>query len=129
MDESDRKRLREILSQKPELSKFFQAENNEQEEKEKKGEKNQFKTIISQNQNNNDNLFYQHNQKKEKLEEDKILNESFLNLRKHSPEVLADYEVQKHMKNLKFIGEYNRWSLKLVQKWLSEFYSSNKIMI
>jgi hypothetical protein len=59
----------------------------------------------------------------EKTNEEKKLNESFIKLRESNPQVLADHEAEAHIQNLRDIGEYNRWSLKLVQKWLTGFYS------
>ncbi len=59
----------------------------------------------------------------EAKEENKKLDQTFFKLRKSNPHVLADLEAEEHMQNLKDIGEYNRWSLKLVQKWLGGFYT------
>ena len=59
--------------------------------------------------------------------EDKKLDESFKKLRQNNPQVLADFEAEEHIQNLRDIGEYNRWSLRLVQKWLTGFYTGKKI--
>ncbi len=56
-------------------------------------------------------------------EEYKKLNQRFKELRNSHSMTQADKEAEQHMSNLRDIGEYNRWSLKLVQKWLVTFYN------
>lgn len=56
-------------------------------------------------------------------EEFKKLNQRFKDLRNSHSMTQADKEAEQHMSNLRDIGEYNRWSLKLVQRWLITFYN------
>jgi hypothetical protein len=73
--------------------------------------------------NNKYSLIINSNSQIKKDNEEKKLNESFIKLRQNNPQVLADYEAEEHIQQIRDIGEYNRWSLKLVQKWLGGFYT------
>ena len=93
-------------------------------------EANKSKLNISNNKQNeqslkNEDLNCSTNLKKQI--EDKKLDESFKKLRQNNPQVLADFEAEEYIQNLRDIGEYNRWSLRLVQKWLTGFYTGKKI--
>lgn len=61
----------------------------------------------------------------EQKEEYKRLNQKFKELRTSHSQTLADKEADAYIGNLRDIGEYNRWSLKLLQKWLITFYNGN----
>ena len=61
----------------------------------------------------------------EKIAEYKRLNERFKELRSSNLATKADKEAEEYIANLRDIGEYNRWSLKLTQKWLMKFYNGN----
>jgi hypothetical protein len=50
------------------------------------------------------------------------LNEKFQDMRKYYKNTALDIEAERYIHELKLIGEYNRWSLKLVQRWLLGYY-------
>lgn len=102
------KNLEDEILKNSKFAKFFVNDN---------GSENSEK---STNIENSESL---HHQLIEKVKEEKKLNESFIKLRESNPQVLADYEAESHIQNLREIGEYNRWSLKLIQKWLTGFYT------
>jgi len=62
----------------------------------------------------------------EKIAEYKRLDERFKEIRSANLATKADKEAEEYIANLRDIGEYNRWSLKLTQKWLMKFYNGNK---
>jgi hypothetical protein len=51
------------------------------------------------------------------------INKKFRELRKKHSNLNVDAEAEEYIQKLRDIGEYNRWSLRLVQKWLSIFYN------
>lgn len=57
------------------------------------------------------------------------LNKSYDELRKSHPYLKADREAEEYINNLRDIGEYNRWSLKLSQQWLVSFYASKILKV
>jgi len=61
--------------------------------------------------------------------EKEIINKRFNELRKKHKNLSVDSEAEEHIQNLRNIGEYNRWSLKLIQKYLTIFYQGKKIVI
>jgi hypothetical protein len=50
------------------------------------------------------------------------ISEKFRDLRKYYKTTALDIEAEKYIQELKLIGEYNRWSLKLMQLWLTKYY-------
>jgi hypothetical protein len=124
MNDSNINKVKEIFSQNPKYAKYFSEEEKVSTNNKENTKNIESKTIISSN-NNAKKLFPEPIEQKNKLEEEKLLDQKFIKLRMLSPQVLADYEVEKHMQNLRDIAEYNRWSLKLIQKWLTDFYTSN----
>ena len=68
------------------------------------------------NQNINTNL------SEAELKHKEQINEKFRDLRKYYKNTAMDIEAEKYIQELKLIGEYNRWSLKLIQLWLTKFY-------
>ena len=69
-------------------------------------------------QNNNENS----SNYSEINENDKIeINNRFHELRKKHTNLNVDAEAEEHIQKLRDMGEYNRWSLKLIQKWLFIF--------
>jgi hypothetical protein len=65
----------------------------------------------------------------EQKAEYKRLNERFKELRGSHSLTKADREAEEYLSNLRDIGEYNRWSLKLTQKWLMKFYNGNYLYL
>lgn len=55
------------------------------------------------------------------------IDKEFSELRKSYPYLKADQEAEEYISHLRDVGEYNRWSLKLCQKWLFQFYKSKII--
>jgi hypothetical protein len=55
-------------------------------------------------------------------EENKKIDERFQELRKSHKNLKIDREIEDYMSNLRDIGEYNRWSLRLTQRWMKDFY-------
>ncbi len=51
------------------------------------------------------------------------IDKSFDSIRNSYPQLLADRDAELYMENLRDIGEYNRWSLKITQQWLKTFYN------
>lgn len=60
-------------------------------------------------------------------EENEKINLRFKELRKKYKYIAADREVDDYITNLRDMGEYNRWSLKLSQLWLTEFFNKGKL--
>jgi len=55
-------------------------------------------------------------------EQNKKLDQKYLEIKKTHNIDVAESEAERHISNLRDIAEYNRWSLKLIQKWLLSFY-------
>jgi hypothetical protein len=55
-------------------------------------------------------------------EENVQINEKFRDLKKYYKNTALDIEAERYIEELKVLGEYNRWSLKLMQRWLLTFY-------
>jgi len=55
------------------------------------------------------------------------INRRFQELRKKHINLNVDSEAEEFIQKLRDIGEYNRWSLKLIQKWLTLFYHGKNI--
>jgi hypothetical protein len=57
--------------------------------------------------------------------EDKNYYKKYSEIRNSYSYIKADKEAEDYISNLRDIGEYNRWSLKLAQKWTSSFLNGN----
>lgn len=97
---SDEKILREAMKNSK-LRRFVKFDNEE---------------INNNNDNSNINDEYNPQVKEE-------INKRFQELRKKHLNLNVDSEAEEYIQKLRDIGEYNRWSLKLIQKWLTIFYN------
>jgi len=71
---------------------------------------------INNNKNNSNTTKYDSEVKE-------VINKKFQELRKMHLNLNVDNEAEEYIQKLRDIGEYNRWSLKLIQKWLTTFYN------
>jgi hypothetical protein len=88
-------------------------------------------TSDSEEQKFNNNINDNTTQSQEKIEENKYeqntkFNERFNELRKDYKSIEADKEAEAYINELRNRGEYNRWSLKLIQRWLLMFYQGKR---
>jgi hypothetical protein len=83
--------------------------------------------IFKQNKQNNNKPEADESINKDK--NDNKYNKKYKELRKNNKSLRADTEAEQYIENLRDIGEYNRWSLKLVQNWLHLFYKGKSIII
>jgi hypothetical protein len=51
-----------------------------------------------------------------------IINAKYTEVKTKYQNTSLDIEAEKYISNLRLVGEYNRWSLKLIQKWLISYY-------
>lgn len=79
----------------------------------------------TQNQDQNINNNHNNNTFEKDLKEKEEINRRFQELRKKHSNLGVDLEAEEYIQHLRDLGEYNRWSLKLVQKWLTIFYNGN----
>lgn len=73
-------------------------------------------------ENNNNNASANSNDEYDKQMKEEI-NKRFQDLRKKHLNLTVDTEAEEYIQKLRDIGEYNRWSLKLIQKWLTIFFN------
>jgi hypothetical protein len=91
------------------------------DEEDNKKDKNEINKD-NNNYNDNNDILNEHEKEKEREREKEIINKRFNDLRKKHKNLSVDAEAEEHIQNLRNIGEYNRWSLKLIQKYLTMFY-------
>ena len=117
---SDEK-LDKILNEMRKKSKLYNCFQDEKEQSEPKKENIKDSKVKSSNKSDS------YERSKKSIELDEKINEnvhkSYIEYREKHSNLLADYYAENYIKNLRDIGEYNRWSLKLGQKWLKSFYS------
>jgi hypothetical protein len=118
----------EILKEAIKNSKMKRFLKFEEDENKYKKDGNEFnKDNFYSNDNDNEN-YKDKDKEKEKEKEKEIINKRFNELRKKHKNLSVDAEAEEHIQKLRNIGEYNRWSLKLIQKYLTMFYQGIKLM-
>jgi hypothetical protein len=50
------------------------------------------------------------------------INEKYSEVKAKHKDTSLDIEAERYIANLRLVGEYNRWSLKLIQRWLIGYY-------
>lgn len=73
-----------------------------------------------------DYLNHTYNDTEQTSEDIRKYDKSFKELRNNYKSLQADIEAEDYIKNLRDIGEYNRWALRLVQTWLLQFYNGKR---